>query len=227
MNTISNQRAANIARNINAFDTAYQYSDDMRNVRFFSNLSKKLNKILSTLSNEDKIIIAELCDVDQAKYFGLKKEEKTIQVKQSNINNMENSTSSFRKTVMLRAYHIMATTGKEWSVCLKKAWLLFRLNKAMHNGEITFFFEKKDGSLRKAVGTLKMDKIDYQFKSDNQPKVTTFTYFDVEANSFRSFKIENFMMTEPVRTPEIKAVEVTKKTPAKLIRIRRTHLKTA
>lgn len=227
MKTISNLRASNIARNINAFDTTYQYSDDMRNVRFFSNLSKKLNKILSTLSNEDKMIIAELCEADQAKYFGLKKEEKTVQVEQTNIQNMENSTSSFRKTVMLRAYHIMAVTGKEWSVCLKKAWLLFRLNKAMHNGEITFFFEKKDGSLRKAVGTMKMDKIDYQFKSENQPKVTTFTYFDVEANSFRSFKIENFMMIEPARTPEIKAVEVIKKTPAKLIRIRRTHLKTA
>ncbi|RZJ51073.1 MAG: DUF2693 domain-containing protein [Flavobacterium sp.] len=137
------------------------------------------------------------------------------------------TSTSFRKTVMLRAYHIMATTGKEWSVCLKKAWLLFRLNKAMHNGEITFFFEKKDGSLRKAVGTLKMDKIDYEFKTDNQPKFKTFAYFDVEANSFRSFNIENFMMIEPARTPETKAVAVIKKTPAKLIRIRRAHLKSA
>ncbi|MFP3593965.1 SH3 beta-barrel fold-containing protein [Chryseobacterium sp. SIMBA_038] len=226
MTTISNQRAENIARNINAFDTAYQYGDDMRNVRFFSNLYKKLNKILSTLSNEDKMVIAELCEADQAKYFGLKKEEKTVQVEQTKINNMKTSTS-FRKTVMLRAYHIMATTGKEWSVCLKKAWLLFRLNKEMHNGEITFFFEKKDGSLRKAVGTLKMDKIDYEFKTDNQPIVTTFTYFDVEANFFRSFKIENFMMIEPVRSPEVKTNAVLKKTPAKLIRMRRLHLKSA
>ncbi|SHL52236.1 Protein of unknown function [Chryseobacterium carnipullorum] len=225
MNTISNQRAENIARNINAFDTVYQYSDDMRNVRFFSNLEKKLNQILSTLSNDDKMIVAELCEADQAKYFGLKKEEKTVQVEQTKINDMKTSTTSFRKTVMLRAYHIMAATGKEWSVCLKKAWLLFRLKKEMHNGEMTFYFEKKDGSLRKAVGTLKMDKIDYQFKSENQPKVTTFTYFDVEANSFRSFKIENFMMVEQPRTPEKKAVATICKSPAKLIRIRRNKAK--
>lgn len=226
MKTISQERAEKLARNINAFDTAYQYSSDMRNVRFFSNLYKKLNQILSTLSNDDKMIIAELCEADQAKYFGLKKEEKTVQVEQTNINNMKPSTS-FRKTVMLRAYHIMNTTGKEWAICLKKSWQLYRLNKEMHSGEVTFFFEKKDGSLRKAIGTLKMDKIDYEFKSDSQPKVTTFTYFDVEANSFRSFKIENFMMIEQPRTPEVKAVSVIKKTPAKLIRIRRTHLKSA
>ncbi len=221
MATVSTSRAEKIARNINAMDLNYNYSDDMRTYRFFSKLEKQLREILSTLSQEDKLMIAQLCNDAEAKFFGLNKEE------QIKTEDMKTPTTSFRKTVMLRAYHIMAATGKEWSVCLKKAWLLFRLNKEMHNGEVTFYFEKKDGSLRKAVGTLKMDKIDYEFKSDNQPKVTTFAYFDVEADSFRSFKIENFMMIEPARTPEVKAVEVIKKTPAKLIRIRRAHLKSA
>lgn len=221
MATVSTSRAAKIARNINAMDLNYNYSDDMRTYRFFSKLEKQLREILSRLSQEDKLMIAQFCNDAEAKFFGLNKEE------QIKTEDMKTPTTSFRITVMLRAYHIMAATGKEWSVCLKKAWLLFRLNKEMHKGEVTFYFEKKDGSLRKAVGTLKMDKIDYEFKSDNQPKVTTFTYFDVEADSFRSFKIENFMMIEPTRTPEVKAVAVIKKTPAKLIRIRRTHLKSA
>lgn len=135
---------------------------------------------------------------------------------------MKTQNISFRKTVMLRAYHIMSITGKEWSVCLKKAWQLYRLNKELHSGEVTFYFEKKDGEIRKATGTL---KIDYEFKTQNQPNINTFTYFDVEAKSFRCFKIENFIMVEQTRTPEIKAVEVLKKSPAKLIRKRVKFIK--
>jgi hypothetical protein len=133
------------------------------------------------------------------------------------------TSTSFRKTVMLRAYHIMAVTGKEWSVCLKKAWQLFRLNKELHSGEVTFYFEKASGEIRKATGTL---KIDYEFKTQNQPNPKVFTYFDVDASAFRCFKIENFIMVEQTRTPEIKAVEVLKKSPAKLIRKRIKFIKT-
>lgn len=124
---------------------------------------------------------------------------------------------------MLRAYHIMSATGKEWALCLRKAWLLYRLNKELHSGEVTFYFEKIGGEIRKATGTL---KIDYEFKTQNQPNPKVFTYFDVEAKSFRCFKIENFIMVEQTRTPEIKAIEVLKKSPAKLIRKRVKFVKT-
>lgn len=138
------------------------------------------------------------------------------------INYMKTQNISFRKTVMLRAYHIMSVTGKEWSVCLKKSWQLYRLNKELHQGEVTFYFEKKDGSIRNAVATL---KIDYEFKTQGQPNITTFTYFDIEAKGFRCFKIENFIMVEQTRSPEIKAVEVLKKSPAKLMRKRLKFVK--
>lgn len=131
--------------------------------------------------------------------------------------------NSFRKTVMLRAYHIMNETGKEWGDCLRKAWQLYRINKEMHQGEVTFYFEKKDGEIRKATGTL---KIDYDFKTQNQPNPKVFTYFDIDAGAFRCFKIENFIMIEPARTPENRAVAVLKKTPAKLIRKRFKFVKT-
>lgn len=101
-----------------------------------------------------------------------------------------NNTISFRKTVMLRAYHIMSETGKNWADCLRKAWQLYRINKEMHQGEVTFYFEKKDGEIRKATGTL---KIEYDFKTQNQPNPKVFTYFDIDANDFRCFKIANFI----------------------------------
>lgn len=99
----------------------------------------------------------------------------------------------FRKTVMQRAYHLLRTTSKDWAVCLKKAWVLFRLNRAMTEKEITFYFEKKDGSARKATGVLNAS---YERKTDKDPNPSVFTYFDIDANGFRCFKIENFLMIE-------------------------------
>lgn len=129
---------------------------------------------------------------------------------------MKTQNISFRKTVMLRAYQIMHETGLTWSESLKKSWQLYRLNKELHKGEVSFYFEKKDGNIRKAKGTL---KIDYQFKTESQPNPKIFTYFDLDAGSFRSFKIENFIMVE-------KHIEPT--TPKRqLIRKRRLTLKTA
>ncbi len=103
--------------------------------------------------------------------------------------------NTFRKTIMLRAYHIQNTTSLIWSESLKKAWQLYWLNKELHTGNVVFYFEKKDGEIRKANGTL---KIDYEFKTQNQPNPKVFTYFDIEAQSFRCFKVENFIMIEPI-----------------------------
>lgn len=125
---------------------------------------------------------------------------------------------------MLRAYHIMHANGLSWSESLKKAWQLYKLNKELHSGKVSFYFEKKDGEIRKANATL---KIDYEFKTQNQPNPKIFTYFDLDANAFRCFKVENFIMIEPIAAPKIKAITTLTKTPAKLIRLRRKHLKVA
>ncbi|MDP2452652.1 MULTISPECIES: hypothetical protein [unclassified Kaistella] len=71
MQTITKQRAEKIARNINAMDTNYQYCDNSRAYRFWSNLEDKLNKILASLSTDEKVIIKALCHEEEAKYFNL------------------------------------------------------------------------------------------------------------------------------------------------------------
>lgn len=71
MKTISTKRAEKIARNINAMDLYYQYSDDMKVWKFWNKLRSKLFKILGTLENADKEFIKTLCDENRAKYFGL------------------------------------------------------------------------------------------------------------------------------------------------------------
>lgn len=71
MKTLSNTRAEKIARNINAMDINFQYSDDMKVWSFWNNLSDKLREIISTLNNADIVFLTSKCDETKAKYFGL------------------------------------------------------------------------------------------------------------------------------------------------------------
>ena len=55
---------------------------------------------------------------------------------------------------MRRAWALFRTTGKTFSVCLSKAWSLYRLTRRMRAGVVRFAYEKADGTLRRACGTL-------------------------------------------------------------------------
>lgn len=98
--------------------------------------------------------------------------------------------ATFRTNVFRQAWELVRATGKTFAVCLAKAWNLYRLGKEMKKGVVKFAYEKVDGSLRKALGTLK--DLNYTSKG-KESSIKTFNYFDVEANSFRSFRIENLI----------------------------------
>lgn len=99
---------------------------------------------------------------------------------------------TFRTTVFERAYEIMKNTGKAFAVCLSKAWQLYRLAKDLRTKEeVCFTYEKKDGTLRKAYGTLKNVEQFVKGNGSQSPKV--FNYWDLEAVAFRCFKVENFV----------------------------------
>lgn len=98
---------------------------------------------------------------------------------------------NFRSKVFKQAHEIMKATGKAFAVCLSRAWGLYRLTKRMHREVVTFTYEKADGSLRKAKGTLK--DVQHLIKGTGTPNYKTIRYFDVEANAFRSFKTENLI----------------------------------
>lgn len=109
----------------------------------------------------------------------------------SNKKNMESKASNnFRSKVFKRAYEIMRNTGKTFSVCLSKAWAVFRLVKRMAVEVVEFTFEKKDGTLRRAKGTYKGLPISTKSKGIS---FKSLPYFDVDAQAYRSFKIENLI----------------------------------
>lgn len=71
MKSISHERANKIARNINAMDIYFEYSDDMKVYRFWRNLKRKLETILTNLSDTDKRLVISLCEAEKRKYFNL------------------------------------------------------------------------------------------------------------------------------------------------------------
>lgn len=97
----------------------------------------------------------------------------------------------FRHEVMKMAHEIFRATAKNWSVCLAKSWQLYRLIKMFRSGIVKFAYEKADGTLRKATGTLKGA---YGIvKGTGKKNYKTVCYFDVDAEAFRSFKVENLV----------------------------------
>ena len=71
MYSISTTRAKKIARNINAMDMFFQYSDDPKVYRFWGGLADKLTAILKALTQVDKDLVVSFCDKEKAEYFGL------------------------------------------------------------------------------------------------------------------------------------------------------------
>lgn len=102
--------------------------------------------------------------------------------------------TNFRARVMKHAYQIWLATRQTWSECMKKAWNIYRLAKRMRNGVVAFAYRKADGSMRNAYGTLcNLPEGVTSGKRMTKPSYKTLCYFDVEKDSFRSFRIENLL----------------------------------
>lgn len=103
--------------------------------------------------------------------------------------------SNFRVRVMKYAWQLWRATGQVWRICMIKAWQLYRLAKAMREGNKTFYYQKTDGTIRKAVGTLMNvpSGVTFNGRRITKPSYKTMTYYDVEKKGFRSFKVENLI----------------------------------
>lgn len=94
--------------------------------------------------------------------------------------------------IMRRAWQIARATGKAFAVALSRSWALYRLTKRMQAGVVRFAYEKTDGTLRRAAGTLQ--EVAALVKGTGRPDDgQTVRYYDVEAAGWRSFKVENFV----------------------------------
>ena len=96
--------------------------------------------------------------------------------------------------IMNTAWRFFRITGQSFADCLKKAWANFKLLKALHKGIVKFYFQKVDGTIREAWGTLKSDLIpQVQGTDDRKRNDTVQTYYDTEAQAWRCFKRLNLV----------------------------------
>lgn len=103
--------------------------------------------------------------------------------------------NNFRVRVMKYANQLRKATEQPWRACMIKAWQLYKLAKAMREGNVTFYYYKADGTIRKAIGTLRNlpTGITLGGKKMTKPSYKTLAYFDTEKQSFRCFKVENLI----------------------------------
>lgn len=89
---------------------------------------------------------------------------------------------------------IYRVTGESFSESLKRAWLLLKLKAQMKQKTVQFFYQKVNGEIRQAFGTLRDEVINTIVKeTGRKPNDNMFTYFDTEKQEFRSFKKFNLI----------------------------------
>ena len=84
------------------------------------------------------------------------------------------------------------------SQALKYAWWFEAFRAKLSTGVYRFSYLKKDGSIREARGTLDLSRIplDKWPKDTNVnhiPSPEAFAYYDVEAEGWRSFRLDYFI----------------------------------
>ena len=102
-----------------------------------------------------------------------------------------------RKWAFYFANRLMNEYDLTRKAAFKQAFLTLKLMDALGRGEVRFVYEKQDGTLREARGTLChgiSEAFDnYKYKTDvtdnDRDTRTNLTYWDLDREAFRSFSV--------------------------------------
>lgn len=98
------------------------------------------------------------------------------------------------KEVMSLAWSFVKRNGFTMSEALKVAWANMKLKAQMKSRIVKFYFQKVDGSVREAFGTLKASLLPPTTGEDNRKKSDTVqVYFDTEKSEYRCYKKANLL----------------------------------
>ena len=104
------------------------------------------------------------------------------------------SNKEVKREVFTLAWQFIKRNGFNLSQALKTAWQNLKLKIAMQTKIVKFYFQKIDGSLREAYGTLYDRLIPEIAGIDNRKRnETVFVYYDTEKQEFRCFKKANLI----------------------------------
>lgn len=103
------------------------------------------------------------------------------------------TTRNNLKEIMLMAWGFVKRNGFIMAEALKVAWRNFKLKSAMQGRIVKFYFQKVDGTLREAYGTLKESLLPATQGTGRKTNDTLQTYYDTEKQEWRSFKKANIV----------------------------------
>lgn len=102
-------------------------------------------------------------------------------------------TREFLHEVMTMAWQFVKRNGLSMSEAMKRAWANMKLKVALKQRIVKFYFQKVDGSLREAYGTLKENLIPATSGDNRRRNDTVQVYFDTEKQEYRCFKKANLI----------------------------------
>ena len=105
-------------------------------------------------------------------------------------------TSAVRSKVLSLAHKLCKSANLDFSTAQRKAWAVIRLKAAMQeSAAVSFSYVKKStGEIRPAVGTTKSDCVPVTLGTGKEKPATIVTYFDLDANGWRSFDAANISL---------------------------------
>ena len=102
-------------------------------------------------------------------------------------------TTEFLRALMLQAWQLVKRNGYTMSEAMVVAWRNAKLKAAMALRIVKFYFQKVDGTMREAYGTLKGELVPQTAGSDRKRNDTVQVYFDTEKQEWRCFKRANLV----------------------------------
>ncbi len=100
---------------------------------------------------------------------------------------------SVAREVMTLAWQFVRKNGMSLSAAMKAAWANIKLKTAMKSCIVKFYFQKVDGTIREAYGTLKESIVPQTHGTGRKQSDTVQTYFDTEKSEWRCFKKANLI----------------------------------
>ena len=105
---------------------------------------------------------------------------------------MSTKVKNMMREVMVLAHQFVRKNGMSLSEALKTAWANIKLKASMKSRIVKFYFQKIDGSIREAYGTLK-ENIVPATQGERKNNDTCQTYYDCEKEAWRCFKKANLL----------------------------------
>lgn len=106
---------------------------------------------------------------------------------------MKTNFKNQMRELMKQSWMLVKVYGFSMADAMKQSWKVLKLKTALKNGIVKFFYQKLNGEIRTAWGTLKEDMIPETKGTERKKNESLITYYDNEKASYRSFKIANLI----------------------------------